>query len=492
MGLDADSRALDEARRGAPGADLLLGNPFGEGLDGLCARIQRAGPVAVIGGPSAAAHSEQLQHRRRPQLAEAVLPFARRGARGAGADHHVLFFAAADRLIEAGGGRGAIAFITNAAFIDDYFYSSLRRWLLSRYRLHALVDLGAGLIDGARMASALSVWVRQPGGHGDAPFGHVRLSGTRQERLRRVEGDVILAPAYPCGEAALLNAPSAQATRDLTAMRAVGAPVTSLFGLYLPGLKTGFDELLADANRLALERRMRDFFSARKPEAFARKHALPGASLKKLSDAFALRSETMFSSSAIRRLARFGGAPDRFQVRKAATAWVYVDSKLIPKGGHRFCGSHDPHRLGPKLVFNLRKLPLAASVVRGSACVQDCRHSFFAPLRVPAALLEASAPVARGQAGTALNLSPAWKDAAALLKAPEDLLYFACGIINSQVTQERFAPLVGACEEPLIPRLSKQNARLAQRIADSARNCQPGGQLPAGAEKLVATLFSLD
>lgn len=492
LGLDADPRALDEARHGAPGADLLVGNPFGEGLDGLSARVISGGPVAVIGGPSATATSKLLQSRRHPQLAEAVLPFARGGARGAGIDDHVLFFAAADHLIEAGGGQGAIAFVTNAAFIDDYLYSPLRRWLLSRYRLHALVDLGAGLFEGTRTATSLSVWARQPGGHADAPFGHLRLSGTRQERLRRIEGDVILAPAYPCGEAALLNAPSAQTTRELAAMRAVGAPVTSLFGSSLPGLKTRLDELLADANRAALEQRMRDFFSARKPEAFARKHALPDTSLKRLTDAFAQRSATRFSSSAIRRLARFGGAPDRFRMRKGAMAWVYLDPELIPKAGHRFCGFHDPHRLGPKLVFNVRELPLAASVIEANACVQDRPHSFFAPLRVPAAFLDPTAQGIRGQAKATLNLSPAWMDAAALLNAPEDLLYFASGIINSRVTQERFAPFVGTSEEPLIPRLNKQNSRLAQRIADSARKCEPGGPLSAGVEKLVATLFRLD
>lgn len=495
LGLDLDARALAEAQRLCPDACLLRGDAYGDGLQALIARLGGRGPAAVIGNPPYLANSELLRSGRYREVRDALLPFAREVPRGTSIrDDYALFFGVADRLVEAAGGRGAIAYVTSDTFVDNFLYAPMRRWLLSRYRLHAVVELGPRLFEGTRVSTALSVWVREAGGHGGRRFGHLRLSGEPGDRLASLSAPPELSSARPHGDALLLNAPSPSQARALESMRAAGDRIGSVFAVTFPGLKTRFDELLAGADRAALERRMKDFFAARSARAFARRHGIPPPALGKLEEALRARRRTAFDPRAIRPFARYAGVRHRFRVPESAMAFAYVDPALIPRGDHRFRGDLDPHQLAPKLVFNVRETPLSAAVVEGPTCVHDYRHSRFAPLYAPRAVVRAGLSAARAGAALgppALNLAPDWARAALALREPADLLHYLCAIANSRVVRERFAPLCGESEELPVPRLSGRALGLAQSLADAARASEPGQELPRGAERAVSSLYGL-
>ncbi len=495
IGLDLDARALAEARRRCPGASLLSGDAYGDGLTALCERLAGRGPAAVIGNPPYLANSALLRSGRYREVRDALLPFAREVPRGTSIrDDYALFFGVADRLVEAAGGRGAIAYVTSDTFVDNFLYAPMRRWLLSRYRLHAVVELGPKLFEGTKVATALSVWVREAAGHGGRRFGHLRLSGEPSDRLASLSALPALASARPHGEAQLLNAPSTSQARALESMRAAGDRIGQVFAVTFSGLKTRFDELLADADRDALERRMKAFFAARSAKAFALRHGIPPPALDKLEQALRARRGTAFTAQAIRPFARYAGVRHRFRVPESAMAFAYVDPALIPRGDHRFRGNLDPHQLAPKLVFNVRETPLSAAVVEGPTCIHDYRHSRFAPLFAPQAVVRLGLKAARPGASLgspALNLAPDWARAACALREPSDLLHFLCAVVNSRIVRERFAPLCGESEELPIPRVSGRALRVAQGLADAARAAAPGDELPEKAERAVTALYGL-
>lgn len=495
LGLDLDGAALAEARQALPGAELIEGDAYAGGLAALETRLAAGGPLAVIGNPPYVANSELLKSGRYHEVRDRLLPFAREVAKRASVrDDYVLFFGVADRLLEAAGGRGALAFVTSASFVDNFLYAPLRRWLLSRYRLHALVELGPELFEGTRVATALSVWIRDPAGHGDRPFAHARLAGSREERLAALAAPLALSPARPQGEARLLNGLGGEDAALLESMRSAGDPIGSLFPISFPGLKTRFEELLVDEDGGRLQLRMREFFEATDPEAFARRHRIPERARAKLDAAFAARRGTRFDKAALRPFARFAGPKHRYRIGREAMAWAYLDPKLIPRGDHRLHGAYDPHRLGPKLVFNVREVPLVAAVVEGPACVHDWRHARFAPLYVPGRVLaEGLAFASRGEelGAPALNLAPTWAEAAARFDAPGDLLFYVSAVVNSPLVQERFAPRVGASEEVPIPRPDQRNDTLARWLAAEARRAEPGGALRPEAQEWVRELYGL-
>ncbi|HEY3450694.1 MAG TPA: SAM-dependent DNA methyltransferase [Myxococcales bacterium] len=493
-GLDLDAQALAQAARAAPRASLVHGDAYGDGLEALCRSLSGAGPLAVVGNPPYVANSELLKSGRYQAVRDALLPFARDVAKGTSVrDDYVLFFGVADRLIEAAGGRGAIAFVTSATFVDNFLYSPLRRWLLSRYRLSALVELGPEMFEGTRVATALSVWVRDAQGQAGRPFGHLKLKGTVQERLAILEAPLALQPAHPSGEALLLNAPKAADARLLETMRRSGDPVGDLFPLSFPGLKTRFEALLVDDDGGRLQARMREFFEATDLEAFAARHVIPAKAMGKLEAAFAARAGTAFDKSAIRPFAQFAGPKHRFRVPREAMAWAYVDPALIPRGDSRMHGAYDPHKSGPKLVYNAREIPLVSAVVQGSACVHDWRHSRFAPLRAPAKLVERGLFKARREdlGSPVLNLTPEWAETAGRFDDPSDLLFYVCACINSKLVQERFAPLVGASEEVPIPRLDEKTIGPARQVVEAARRLQQRQTLPDAAEQALRGLYGL-
>lgn len=493
VGLDLDASAVGAARAAVPGALILEGDAYGDGLTALTNEVKGRGPLVVIGNPPYVGNSELLRSGRYQEIRDALLPFARDVARGTSIrDDYVLFFGVADRLIEAAGGRGAIAFVTSASFVDNFLYAPLRRWLLSRYRLHALVEAGERLFDGARVATVLSVWTRGEGEPG-RPFLHARLDGSVEERLAALERGPKISETRPHGEALLLNAPEEKSASAVARMRESGAPIGSVLRVSFPGLKTRFDELLTADSRETLAERMRELFEAADPHAFAERHRLPERTRGKLAAAFEARARTSFCEEAIRPFARYAGTRHRFRVPPEAMAFAYVDRELIPRGDHRFRGNYDPHRDGPKLVFNVREVPLSAAVVEGPVCVHDYRHSRFAPLHVPSSIAAGRVrPAGAELPFRELNLSHPWAEAARLLREPADLFYFACAVFNSAAVLELFAPAFGASEEVPIPRFETRRASLVQAVADEARGLESGASLSPGSERAIRRLFGID
>jgi len=492
LGLDLDADALAQARQAAPDATFLLGDAYAEGLSALEEVLKGAGPVAVIGNPPYVGNSELLKSGRYHEVRDRLLPFAREVAEGTSIrDDYALFFGVADRLIEAAGGLGAIAYVTSASFVDNFLYTPMRRWLLSRYRLHALVEAGPKLFEGAKVATVLSVWVRDSRGTSD--FLHARLDGTVEHRLAQLEQGPSLRRVAPQGEGLLLNAPSTAALTTLEQMRRAGDPIGSIPLVSMPGLKTRFDELLVADSRGELITRMLDFFRAPNPEWFDRRHPVPPGALEKLQAAFEARGRTSYSLDAIRPFARYAGAKHRFRVPEKAMQWAYVDRALIPRGDHRFRGAWDPHREGPKLVFNVREVPLSSALVEGDACVHDHRHARFAPLRVPqAAVRGANARLTESELEPlVLNLSPRWTEAAALLREPADVFRYVCAVVNSRMVQQQFAPIAGASEEVPVPRFGKKDRANVQALADFARGAGPGAALGEDEERRGAALYGL-
>jgi hypothetical protein len=274
-------------------------------------------------------------------------------------------------------------------------------------------------------------------------------------------------------------------------MRRAWTPIGEVFVWSQPGLKTRFEQLLVAADRATLERRMRAFFEAADEAGFTAAWPLPASCGAKLTALFSARAATRFDPARIRPFARVAGRPHRFKIPASAMAFAYVDPALIPRGDHRFLGRFDPHQAGPKLVFNVREVPLYASVLEGPVCVHDYRHSRFAALHVPEALVRGELRRLRASPGPAdtLNLRPRWATAARLFQQPGDLLHYVAGVVNSRVVQEDFAPWVGATEEVPIPVLDERNAPLARCVAEAARGLGPGADLPEQAERAVRSLY---
>ena len=493
LGLDLDQEALQEAARAAPGARLVHGDAYQGGLEAMSSLLRGHGPVAVVGNPPYVANSELLKSGRYHEIRDRLLPFSREVAKGTSVrDDYVLFFGVADQLIEAGGGEGAIAFVTSDSFVDNFLYLPLRRWLLSRYRLHTLVECGPNLFEGARVSTALSVWVRSHQAPDDrTAFQHARLSGTPHQRIAQLASDLPFTRSTPHGASLLLTAPSVRDSALARRMKARGDPISSVVTVSLPGLKTRFDELLVAPDSATLEARLRDFFTAPTLEDFLTRHAFPARTLDKLRVAFESREETSFSLEAIRPFARYAGVKHRFCVPPSALAFAYVDRVLIPRGDHRFRGEYDPHRVGPKLVFNVREVPLSAAVVMGPTCVTAYQHARFAPLKVPFAIAAGGlAAASQGSLGPGvLNLSPAWKTMAALLEEPADLFHYVCAIVNSRLVQERFAPLCGASEEIPIARFDGTQLAVVKELVAIARKAKSGALLGARGDELVELLY---
>ena len=245
--------------------------------------------------------------------------------------------------------RGAIAFITSASLLDAFAHEPVRRFLLSSFTLRERRVLSRGTFEGTRVEPAVTVWTTERSGtaiDGDA------LS------LREV-GD----------EARALD----------TEWRKTGVPLSDLVPVSFAGLKTRFDELLVDADRVALETRLRALLEGGSIESFAERFGLERF-LPKLR---ALDRSMPFDPANVRPFVRYRGP-----LPMKPTAWCYVSRELIPRGDHRLRGAFDPHRDPLKLVFNRLELPLAAHVIEQPGCITMYRHSRFAPSMVPAELLD--------------------------------------------------------------------------------------------------------
>jgi hypothetical protein len=237
--------------------------------------------------------------------------------------------------------------------------------------------------------------------------------------------------------------------------RATGEPLDVLVPASCTGLKTRFDELLVDADADTLLARVEAFLRARDLGRFARTHRIPEALLPKLQ---ALRRTPGLPARAERRAIRpfhrWAGARHRGGLPDAARAFCYLDRRLIPRGDHRLVGAFDPHAGDCKLVFNLRELPLAATVLEVPGCIPAHRHTRFAPLLVPERVR--SEGVGAGRSGAPLgpvvpNLSPGGLAWAARVGGPREAFRRIAAFINSPEVQELWAPAFGCTRVLPVP-----------------------------------------
>jgi hypothetical protein len=485
LGVDSDATALILA---APHADeVLSGDAYSLGRDWLSNRIREMRmPVAVIGNPPYSGNSVLLRSGRYRELRNALLPFAGDVPDGTSLrDDYVLFFGLADRLVESAGG-GAIAFVTSASFLSNYLYRPLRRHLLGRYRLAASVELGGGFFEGTRVETVLTVWARDPQAVIRQSFRRWNLAGqvkegarqrsSREAALRKAANAPETATwesAEPFTEALILRVPPAPVAATLERMRRGADPIGRVVAFSTPGLKTRFDELLVAGERRTLEKRMRAFLDGdMKPSAFARSFQIPRSLLGKVEALrdVVVRHRITFDANRIRRFVRYAGVRHRYGVPESALAFVYFDRRLILRGDHRMRGEYDPNAGKPKLIFNVREVPLSAAVFEGDGCIHDHRHARFAPLRVPVGLIGRDRYGRRGAEGPLMpNLAPWWRKAVSHLGGEAQVFDYVSGIVNSALTQEFFAPWLGASEEIPIRRPTKRNLRAARQVVVASR-----------------------
>lgn len=243
--------------------------------------------------------------------------------------------------------------------------------------------------------------------------------------------------------------PSSTRAEELDARwRDDGEALTTLVPVSFPGLKTRFDELLVDDDAERLLARVREFLAtpAAQLERFAEAHSIPARLFAKLRELKAASAGVAVDRAHIRRFHRYRGP-----LAMGAPAWCYLDRRLIPRGDHRFRGAYDPHAEPVKLVFNVHELPLASRVVDEPGCVTAYRHSRFAPLLVPRALV--LNPDARNPDGAELvpNLSPRGLALAQELGSPRAVFERVATFIMSDEFQAHWAPHFGTTHAPVIP-----------------------------------------
>jgi len=105
-------------------------------------------------------------------------------------------------------------------------------------------------------------------------------------------------------------------------------------------------------------------------------------------------------------------------------------------------------------VFNVRELPLVATVLEAPGCIPAHRHTRFAPLLVPERV-RSEGPRA-GRSGQPLgppvpNLSPAGLAWAARVGGPHEAFRRIAAFLNSPQVQQVWAPAFGCSRVVPVP-----------------------------------------
>jgi N-6 DNA Methylase len=418
-GLELDPAHAAAARRSVPGARIIAADALRGGWDALLRILPAEGEELWLGNPPYNGTSPLLRDGKAYRALRARLALDESLPRGTSLREDYAFFLllASERLSTR---RGILAWVTSATLLDAFLYAPLRRRLLDRLALREVVDLGPGVFPGTRVRTCVTVWQSRRGPSPSPRFRSWAPGG----------GNVLGTSAHPFSvegpEWSLRPVPASAAALDAR-WRATGEPLDVLVPLSCTGLKTRFDELLVDADADTLLARIDAFLHARDLDRFARTHRIPEALLPKLE---ALRRTTGLPAradrSAIRPFHRWGGARHRF----------------------------DPHVGDCKLVFNVRELPLAATVLEVPGCIPAHRHTRFAPLLVPERVR--SEGVRAGRSGAPLgppvpNLSPAGLAWAARAGSPREAFRRIAAFINSPEVQEVWAPAFGCTRVLPVP-----------------------------------------
>jgi hypothetical protein len=117
-------------------------------------------------------------------------------------------------------------------------------------------------------------------------------------------------------------------------------------------------------------------------------------------------------------------------------------------------GSFDPHAGDCKLVFNVRELPLAATLLEAPGCIPAHRHTRFAPLLVPERVRNDGPQAGRSDVplGPPVpNLSPRGLAWAERVGGPGEAFRRIAAFLNSREVQEVWAPSFGCSRVVSVP-----------------------------------------
>ena len=446
-GLELDPAHAAAARRSVPGARILAADALRGGWDALARILPDRGEELWLGNPPYNGTSPLLRDGPAYRALRARLALDDALPRGTSLRDDYAFFLllASERLASR---QGVLAWVTSATLLDAFLYAPLRRRLLDRLALREVVDLGAGVFPGTRVRTCVTVW-RSRRGPAPSPRFRAWTPGTGAVESARSRPFLVEGPEWS------LRPVSANAARLDALWRADGEPLDVLVPVSCTGLKTRFDELLVDADADRLLARVDAFLRARDLRRFARAHGIPLQLLPKLR---ALRRAPELPAradpAAVRPFHRWAGARHRGGLPEGTRAFCYLDRRLIPRGDHRLVGAFDPHAGDCKLVFNVRELPLAATVLEAPGCIPAHRHTRFAPLRVPERV-RSEGPGA-GRSGAPLgplvpNLSPAGLAWAARVGGPREVFRRIAAFLNSPAVQETWAPAFGCSRVLPVP-----------------------------------------
>jgi len=444
-GLEIDPGHAATARRRVPGAKVLAGDAFRGGWEALLASLAPDRLELWLGNPPYNGTSPLLRDATAYRALQARLGLSVPRGTSLRDDYAFFLLLASERLASR---QGVLAWVTSATVLDAFLYAALRRRLLDRLALREVVDLGAKAFPRTRVRTCVTVWQSR---HGPAPSPRFRSWApgaapveTAPARRLALEG-----PEWS------LRPVPAKASRLDALWRERGEPLDVLVPISCTGLKTRFDELLVDADPDRLLARIEAFLRTRELARFARTHGIPPSLLPKLRSLRRARDLPDHADpGAVRAFHRWGGARHRGGLPEDARVFCYLDRRLIPRGDHRLTGAFDPHAGDCKLVFNVRELPLAATVLEAPGCIPAHRHTRFAPLLVPERV-RAEGPRA-GRLDTPLgqlvpNLSPAGLGWAARVGGPREAFRRIAAFLNSPDVQETWAPAFGCSRVLPVP-----------------------------------------
>lgn len=442
---------------------------------------QRSRFHLIIGNPPYRNNSDQVL----AQVAERFPPLLRssrlnaRGRRRNIRDDYAWFFAAADHYVI---DQGLIAFVVSDSFCYASSYRFFREDLLRRYRVRALINLGAGVFRdvGPRTQFVIVILERREADlpraddAGAFPYTDLRsLIGPHQDgtevstdpRLQALETGVLPAAVAhtPIRARSFALFPASELVERVNAFPTVlhGDNSRRVFLKKWPGLITAFDELFRADARDILERRMELFFAAAACEGEAREAALDElarsirvtvpkrkAGLSHLARQ-ATESRLVFRANRIRRTVT-GSAPNdvAWYPDDRLASWIYYEPALrVPRNVHE---GRDPgygtmtqwrdeesHEIDPKFVFTTGTNPefgMKALIVpspwlvksHGGESQQFHYTGLENPLRPPSLI----GPNNLGE--DALAFFDAMR---ALGGSAEDFLHYLSGIYNSQTTE---------------------------------------------------------
>jgi hypothetical protein len=442
----------------------------------LLAHAREGEALLVIGNPPYNGASALLKDAPRLRSAqERLLPFAAYHAPHSGfRDDFAYFFGLAHRLVARTDRPGVICLITPTSLLEARDYLGLRHFLLEHYGVQ-VVEVGPGAFPDARVATCITVLT-----HGQRGARYHPIRGPRLEALDALATEPGLAALTPSLEPSAPDYPF-RPVRRFEALEIDVDPVTEVLQRWFTPHKTGFDELLVDADSERLWNRLRavaqpSFDPAKFAARFGARFATERVRKKlQVVHEFA-RSQSSFPvRRRLRPYLRYNPREATFAAPEEQWQHCYFEPRISTRFNHAFKGTlgrFRPHEAKPQLIFNTFEAPLYAMVVERPGVLHLYQHARFAPLYVPESCYRARGSAGgdwQGEGAPVLNLTPSWQERAGLLRRPADIFFLVAGIYQSALVQKLFGPEQGKRAAVPIKRFDAKLAKVAQRIADRTR-----------------------